>query len=297
MTIQMAPYTHAFDSVRRLVSAPPGHVNTSGAVAGTALETPSPPLLVSQLDDQGVLTLTLNRPESFNSLSGAMLDALQEHLNAIDDSVRVVVLAASGKAFCAGHDLKEMRAHIDEQWQRALFKKCSTFMQTLIELPQPVIAKVQGVAAAAGCQLVANCDLAIASDQCKFGVSGINLGLFCSTPSVALSRNLSRKRAFQMLMSGDYISASTAVDWGLLNQSVPADELDSAVAALCTKICAKSQVAVSIGKNLFYKQIELPLSDAYELAGNAMACNMMADDVVEGIDAFFEKREPVWKDK
>ena len=255
------------------------------------------PLLIRHLDNQGVLTLTLNRPNSFNSLSEAMLDALQSELNAIDDSVRVLVLAASGKAFCAGHDLKEMRAHIDEQWQRALFKKCSTFMQTLIDLPQPVIAKVQGVAAAAGCQLVANCDLAIASSQCTFGVSGINLGLFCSTPSVALSRNLSRKRAFQILMTGEYLSASTAVEWGLLNQSVPAEELDSAVAALSAQICAKSQVAVSTGKTLFYKQIELPLVEAYELAGSAMACNMMADDVSEGIDAFFEKREPVWNDK
>lgn len=252
-------------------------------------------LLLRQLDDSGVLTLTLNQPDSFNSLSEAMLDALQEQLDSIDDSVRVLVLAASGKAFCAGHDLKEMRSHIDEQWQRALFRKCSKFMQTLIELPQPVIAKVQGVAAAAGCQLVANCDLAIASDQCTFGVSGINLGLFCSTPSVALSRNLSRKRAFHMLVTGDYISARTAVEWGLLNDCVPADKLDSSVAELCNQIVAKSQVAVSTGKKLFYKQIELPLNEAYELAGNAMACNMMADDVSEGIDAFFEKRDPKWK--
>lgn len=265
--------------------------------SGNQIDPNLSPLLVRHLDNEGVLTLTFNRPDSFNTLSEAMLDALHSELNAIDDSVRVLVLAANGKAFCAGHNLKEMRTHIDEQWQRALFKKCSAFMQTLIDLPQPVIAKVQGIAAAAGCQLVANCDLAIASDQCTFGVSGINLGLFCSTPSVALSRNLSRKRAFQMLMTGEYISADTAVEWGLLNQSVPAEELDSVVAALCSQICAKSQVAVSTGKTLFYKQIELPLSEAYELAGSAMACNMMADDVVEGIDAFFEKREPTWKNR
>ena len=256
-----------------------------------------PPLLLRELDDQGVLTLTLNRPDSFNSLSNAMLDALQQHLDEIDDSVRVIVVAANGKAFCAGHDLKEMRAHIDEAWQRALFSKCSKFMQTLIALPQPVIAKVQGVAAAAGCQLVANCDLAVAGNQCRFGVSGINLGLFCSTPSVALSRNISRKRAFQMLMTGDYISADTAVEWGLLNHSVPDKELDATVAELCSQICAKSQIAVSTGKSLFYQQIDKPLADAYELAGNAMACNMMADDVSEGIDAFFEKRDPVWKNR
>lgn len=252
-------------------------------------------LLLRHLDESGVLTLTLNQPDSFNSLSEAMLDALLEQLESIDDSVRVLVLAATGKAFCAGHDLKEMRSHIDEHWQRALFQKCSKLMQTLLELPQPVVAKVQGVAAAAGCQLVANCDLAIASDQCRFGVSGINLGLFCSTPSVALSRNLSRKRAFHMLMTGDYISADTAVEWGLLNESVPADNLDSTVAELCRQIVAKSQVAVSTGKKLFYKQLELPINEAYELAGNAMACNMMADDVKEGIDAFFEKRDAEWK--
>jgi len=292
----MAPWRLAIEPLRRLVSAHPEDINTQ-TPSGNELDAATPPLLLRHLDEQGVLTLTFNRPGSYNSLSNAMLDALLIELNAIDENVRVLVLAASGKAFCAGHDLAEMRAHIDEKWQRSLFTKCSTFMQTLIDLPQPVVARVQGVAAAAGCQLVANCDLAIASDHCTFGVSGINLGLFCSTPSVALSRNISRKRAFQMLMTGDYISAKTAVEWGLLNQCVPADELDAAVAALCAQICAKSQVAVSAGKTLFYKQIEKPLSQAYELAGSAMACNMMAEDVSEGIDAFFEKRHPIWKDK
>lgn len=260
------------------------------------------PLVVNHLDDKGVLTLTLNRPDQFNALSEAMLDTLQHALDNIDKRTRVVVIAAAGKAFCAGHNLREMRSHLDddnssacEQWQRALFSKCSKFMQTLVEIPQPVIAKVQGLAAAAGCQLVANCDLAIAAEHCTFGVSGINLGLFCSTPSVALSRNLSRKRAFQMLMTGEFIDAQQAVEWGLLNQCVPTDSLDDTIDDLCAKICTKSQVAVSIGKSLFYRQIDKPLTEAYELAGTAMACNMMTDDAKEGIDAFFEKRAPNWK--
>lgn len=253
-------------------------------------------LVLKELSDEGILTLTLNRPAQFNALSHAMLDALLAAINDLPQSVRVIVIAASGRAFCAGHDLKEMRAHIDEQWQQELFAKCSQFMQSLIKLPQPVIAKVQGIAAAAGCQLVANCDLAVAADQCKFGVSGINLGLFCSTPSVALSRNIARKRAFQMLMTGDFIDSQCAVDWGLINQCVPAEQLDQAVSELAQRICTKSTVAVSIGKQMFYEQIEMPLAEAYSLAGCAMAGNMMADDVSEGIDAFFEKRPPVWND-
>jgi len=260
------------------------------------------PILLSTLNNHGVLTLTLNRAAQFNALSEAMLDALQHELDNIKPNTRVVVIEARGKAFCAGHDLHEMRAHADsetggEQWQRALFKKCSRFMQSLTNIPQPVIAKVQGLATAAGCQLVANCDLAIASSDCKFGVSGINLGLFCSTPSVALSRNLSRKHAFQMLMTGEFINASQAVEWGLLNHSVEPELLNASVSDLCEKICSKSQVAVSTGKNLFYRQLEKPMSEAYELAGDAMACNMMSDDVKEGIDAFFEKRQPEWKNR
>lgn len=259
-----------------------------------------PPLLIKHLDQSGVLTLTLNRPDQFNALSEAMLDTLQGALDNLDKRVRVLVIAATGKAFCAGHDLKEMRSHVDdanggEQWQRDLFDKCCRFMQTLTELPQPVIARVQGLATAAGCQLVANCDLAVAAQHCQFGVSGINLGLFCSTPSVALSRNLSRKRAFQMLVTGEFIDADTAVDWGLLNRSVPLEQLDDTVAALCEQICAKSQVAVATGKTLFYRQLEKPLAEAYALASEAMACNMMSADASEGIDAFFEKREPQWK--
>jgi len=257
------------------------------------------PALLSNVDDRGILTLTLNRPNQFNPLSEHMLDKLQHELDSLNPKTRLVIIAATGKAFCAGHDLREMRAHADEeaggeQWQKALFKKCSHFMQTLLDIPQPVVAKVQGMATAAGCQLVANCDLAIASDDSQFGVSGINLGLFCSTPSVALSRNLSRKHAFQMLMTGDFIDAQRAVEWGLLNQCVPVEDLDDAVEQLCSKIIAKPRVAVTTGKNLFYKQLEAPLSEAYSMAGEAMACNMM--DREEGIDAFFEKRKPTWND-
>lgn len=256
----------------------------------------SSPLVLEHTSDSGVCTLTLNRPEQFNALSNDMLDALQVSIESLPASVRVVVIAASGKAFCAGHDLKEMRSHQDESWQRALFDKCSHFMQTLTQLPQPVIAKVQGVAAAAGCQLVANCDLAIASQNCSFGVSGINLGLFCSTPSVSLSRNISRKRAFEMLITGDYIDADTAADWGLINHSVPVDTLDATVDTLCQNICSKSQVAVSTGKTLFYRQIDMPQAEAFCLASETMAGNMMANDVAEGIDAFFAKRPPQWQD-
>lgn len=283
------------------IDGPDSHQTISGRSTErnqSTLEHPTnDPALLQSLSEKGVLTLTLNRPLQFNALSHTMLDALLQALDSIDnESTRVVIIAANGKAFCAGHDLKEMRAHIDQQWQEQLFNKCSTFMQKLLNLQQPVIAKVQGIAAAAGCQLVANCDLAMAADHCEFGVSGINLGLFCSTPSVALSRNLSRKRAFQMLMTGEFIDTDTAIDWGLINEAVPLAELDAAVDSLCDTICSKSKIAVTTGKKLFYKQLEQPMDEAYKLAANAMACNMMAGDVSEGIDAFFEKRKPEWND-
>jgi enoyl-CoA hydratase/carnithine racemase len=270
-----------------------GNINT----VDTSKATTSHSILLNTLSDDGVLTLTLNRPDQFNALSNDMLDALQSALENLAEEVKVIVIAGSGKAFCAGHDLQEMRSNIDEQWQQALFSKCSHFMQSLIDLPVPVIAKVQGIAAAAGCQLVANCDLAIAADHASFGVSGVNLGLFCSTPSVALSRNISRKRAFQMLLTGEFIDAETAAQWGLINEAVANAELDSAIDKLCANICGKSRVAVSTGKQLFYQQIEMPIGKAYELAGNTMACNMMAADVTEGIDAFFDKRKPEWQDR
>lgn len=245
--------------------------------------------------DAAITRLTLNRPTAFNALSEAMLSALQHELDNLPETTRVVVINACGKAFCAGHDLKEMRQHTDQAYFDALFKRCSHLMNTLLTLPQPVIAEVHGLATAAGCQLVATCDLAIAADTAKFGVSGINVGLFCSTPAVALSRNMGRKRAMQMLMTGEFIDADQAADWGLINTAVNPGDLPQAVTSLATEIIAKSEIAVKTGKALFYKQLERGIDDAYAMAGTAMACNMMADDVAEGIDAFTEKRKPVWR--
>ena len=207
----------------------------------------------------------------------------------------MVILAGAGKAFCAGHDLKQMRARPDRDYYRRLFAKCSHMMLSLTKIPQPVIARIHGIACAAGCQLVATCDLAVAAEEARFGTNGINVGLFCSTPSVALSRNVLRKDAFEMLFTGDLIDTETARQYGLINRAVPAGELDAAVLELAQKIAAKTPVAVKAGKDMFYKQIELGLEDAYAYAGEVMACNMMAEDVGEGIDAFSEKRQPVWK--
>lgn len=243
---------------------------------------------------QGEYRLTLNRPSKYNPLSLEMLAALQSAIDNVPEKARVVVIAATGPAFCAGHDLKQMRSNPDQKYYQDLFNKCSHFMKSLITLKQPVIAQVQGMATAAGCQLVANCDLAIASNDAKLAVSGLNVGLFCSTPSVPLSRNVSRKRAFEMLMTGDFISAKQAVEWGLINACVASEELEDSVNALCDKIKSKPASATAIGKELFYKQIELPLAQAYAEAGSAMACNMMEDETSEGIDAFIEKRKPQW---
>ncbi|MDS1140137.1 enoyl-CoA hydratase [Pusillimonas sp. SM2304] len=245
----------------------------------------------------GVVTLTLNRPDQFNALSEALLAALQDSLAAIaqDDSVRCVVLAANGRAFCAGHDLKQMRANPDQRYYEQLFAQCGRVMQSIVNLPVPVIAKVHGMATAAGCQLVASCDLAIAADTAKFAVSGINVGLFCSTPAVALTRNVSAKKAFEMLMTGQFISADDAAAQGLINHAVPLDQLDAQVDALVQTICAKSPVAVRTGKGMFQRQRVMSLGDAYDYAGQVMAQNMMAEDVAEGIDAFTQKRHPVWK--
>jgi len=245
----------------------------------------------------GVATLTLNRPKQYNALSEELLGELQSALEAIgkDESVRVVVLAGSGTAFCAGHDLKQMRANPRKDYYQKLFAQCSSVMTAIVRIPQPVIARVHGIATAAGCQLVAQCDLAVASDSARFAVSGINVGLFCSTPSVPLSRNVSRKQAMEMLLTGDFIDAHTAVQRGLVNRAVPAAELDAAVSDLAQKILAKSMVAVSTGKRMFYKQLEMGLDAAYQYAAETMACNMMADDAGEGIDAFAQKRSPQWK--
>ncbi len=247
-------------------------------------------------DKDGVATLVLNRPDQFNALSEALLMQLEAALRDIkqEDTVRVVVIKANGRAFCVGHDLKEMRANADRQFLNRLFAQCGSVMQAIQALPQPVIASVHSVATAAGCQLVAASDLAVASDKAKFAVSGIKLGLFCSTPAVALSRNISRKRAMEMLMTGDFIDAQTALDYGLVNQVVPVEELDEAVQALAEKITAKPKVAVEMGKALFYQQLNRPLDQAYDLASEAITCNMLHEDTLEGVDAFIEKRKPNW---
>jgi enoyl-CoA hydratase/carnithine racemase len=253
------------------------------------------PLLRS--DQQGVTTLTLNRPDQYNALSDELLDALQMALNEIatDEQIRVVVIAANGRAFCAGHDLKQMRQQPQEAYYRDLFGRCGRVMRSIMNMPQPVIARVHGVATAAGCQLVASCDLAVASDNARFAVSGINVGLFCSTPSVALARNLGRKRALEMLLTGEFIGARQAADEGLINRAVPTEQLDDEVARLADLICHKSPLAIRTGKQMFYRQLEMGVEEAYEFAGDVMTCNMMSEDTAEGIDAFMQKRTPQWK--
>ncbi len=246
----------------------------------------------------GVLTLTLNRGERFNPLSSAMIASLDSELEsaAADDSIRAVVLAASGKGFSAGHDLKEMRAHApDMDWQRRLFEACSRMMMRLTALPQPVIARVHGIATAAGCQLVSMCDLAVAADAATFALPGVNIGVFCSTPAVGVARNVGRKRAMEMLLTGDLIDAQTALAWGLVNRVVAADMLDDAVGHYIDAIKARSAAAIRVGKRGFYAQIDQPIAPAYGVAGEVMAGNMLMDDASEGIDAFLGKRTPVWQ--
>ncbi|WP_151447400.1 enoyl-CoA hydratase [Lacisediminimonas profundi] len=252
--------------------------------------------LVLRSDSQGVVTLKLNRGERFNPLSSEMIAALQREFDRLmsDQSARVVVLAAEGRAFSAGHDLREMRANPDQDYYRKLFDQCSKIMLTMQKLPQPVIARVHGMATAAGCQLVATCDLAIASDDARFAVSGVNLGLFCSTPAVALSRNVHRKQAMEMLLTGDFIDAETAMRFGLVNRVVPSALLDAEIASLASGICAKPMVSVKMGKQLFYRQLEMGTAAAYQLAAQTMACNMMDASALEGVQAFLEKRTPDW---
>jgi enoyl-CoA hydratase/carnithine racemase len=254
------------------------------------------PVVLRNQDERGVVTLTLNRPHAFNALSETMLAVIQREFEAMaeDESVRVVVLAAEGKAFCAGHDLKEMRAKPSLQYYEGLFSQCSEMMLGIQRLPVPVIARVQGVATAAGCQLVAMCDLAVAANSAKFAVSGVNLGLFCSAPGVALSRNLLRKAAFEMLVTGEFISADEAKARGLINRVVESEQLDAEVEKLVAAIIAKPRVAVAIGKEFFYRQIELGIAPAYEAAARAMACNMMDEAALEGVQAFIDKRPPRW---
>jgi enoyl-CoA hydratase/carnithine racemase len=254
------------------------------------------PILLRE-DRDGVTTLTLNRPAQFNSLSEEMLGELQAALDAIarDASVRAVVIAGAGKAFCAGHDLKQMRANHSKAYMQKLFRQCGKVMMTITEMPQPVIARIHGIATAAGCQLVAMCDLAVAVEGARFAVSGINVGLFCATPSVALGRAMGRKQAMEMLLTGDFIDAAEAQRRGLINRVVAPEQLDAEVKKLTDSICAKTPVAVAMGKQMFYKQLEMGLDGAYQLASETMACNMMADDAAEGIDAFMQKRKPEWK--
>ncbi len=251
------------------------------------------PLVLRTDRADGLTTLTLNRPAQFNSLSKDMLTALQAELDDIATSatVRVIVIAGAGKAFCAGHDLKEMRANHSKEFMQALFKQCGDLMLAITRLPQPVIARVHGIATAAGCQLVSMCDLAVAADVARFAVSGINVGLFCSTPAVGLARNLGRKAALEMLLTGDFIDAMEARAKGLVNRVVPADALDAEIERLAQSILAKSAVAVRMGKGMFYQQLEMGLADAYAYAGEVMACNMMSADAGEGIDAFMQKRK------
>lgn len=249
-------------------------------------------------DDDGLTTLTLNRPDQFNALSEGLIGALQEEFSAIsaDESVRCVVLAGSGRAFCAGHDLKEMRARPDRDHYRSLFNRCGRMMLSISRLPQPVIARVHGLAVAAGCQLVAACDLAVASSAARFAVSGIDLGLFCSTPAVPLGRNVSRKAAMEMLLTGDNIDAGRARELGLVNRVVSPESVDDEIRLLADTVMSKSPLAVRIGKAMFYRQMEMGLEDAYMFASNVMACNMMAEDTTAGIDAFIAKQSmPVWK--
>ena len=254
-----------------------------------------PPLLRSDVD--GIATLTLNRPRSRNALSRDLLDALLYELEnlAADEAVRVVILGAIGPAFCAGHDMKQIRANPGEAYYRETFARSSRLMKSVIGLPQPVIARVQGIATAAGCQLVASCDLAVAASSASFATPGVNIGLFCSTPLVALTRNVGRKRAMEMLLTGEAIDAAAALAFGLVNRVVDDDALEDAALALARRIAGHSPLTIAIGKRAFYAQIDRGLDDAYDLATDAMTRNMLARDAEEGIDAFLEKRTPQWE--
>jgi len=255
------------------------------------------PFVRRDVDARGVITLTLDRPQSFNALSEGMLAALQAELDAVaaDETARAVVIAATGKAFCAGHDLKEMRATPSLPYYEALFAQCARMMLTIQRLPVPVIARVQGIATAAGCQLVAACDLAVASDTARFATPGVNIGLFCSTPMVPISRSIGRKRVLEMLLTGDMIDAATALDWGLVNRVVPPEQLDAATTALAERIVRASPYVVALGKRAFYAQEAMDETEAYALTCGVMVENAQAADAAEGMHAFLEKRAPSWR--
>lgn len=255
------------------------------------------PILLESRDARGVVTLTLNRPAAFNALSEALIDGLRTVCVRLaqDGDLRAVVIAANGRAFCAGHDLREMQASPSQAHYQALFDRCGAMMLALHRLPVPVIARVHGLATAAGCQLVALCDLAVAADTATFATSGINVGLFCATPSVPLSRNLPRKKAFELLVTGDFIDAQTAMAQGLVNRVVPAQTLDAEVETLVASIVAKPRIALDMGKALFYRQLETGLEAALHDAARTMACNMADATAQEGVQAFIEKRAPSWR--
>ena len=261
------------------------------------LESGIAPYVLARVEG-AVCHLTLNRGERYNPLSRDMIAALQAELSrvAADSAVRCVVLRAEGNGFCAGHDLKELRAHPDIAWQRAVFAECNALMLALTRLPQPVIARVHGIATAAGCQLVSMCDLAVATDGARFALPGVNVGVFCTTPAVGVGRNVGRKRVMEMLLTGEPIDAPTALAWGLVNRVVPAADLDAAVDAFAKLVVARSAAVIAAGKRAFYRQIDLGLEPAYDLAGEAMACSLLEDGAREGIDAFVEKRAPKWTD-
>jgi len=258
--------------------------------------------ILERCDTNAIATLTLNTPEKLNALSDAMLAALQSELESIasSDAIRAVILKGAGKAFCAGHDLKEMTAgrQSDDKGKAYftdLFRRCAKLMQTIQSIPQPVIAQAHGIATAAGCQLVATCDMVIAAEGTRFGVNGVNIGLFCSTPMVALSRNIARKQAFEMLTTGHFINADKAEAIGLINRSVPSNQLDAATMELAETVASKLGTVVKIGKQAFYQQLQMPIAEAYDYTGDVMVQNMLFRDTEEGIAAFLEKRPPAWK--
>jgi enoyl-CoA hydratase/carnithine racemase len=257
----------------------------------------SDPILLHSRDARGVHTITLNNPKAFNALSEAMMAAFQQALDAVaaDPGARVLVIGANGKVFCAGHDLKEMKSRPEQAYYQALFATCARLMLGIRRLEVPVIARVHALATAAGCQLVAQCDLAVAAQGARFGVNGIDVGLFCATPSVPLSRNMAPKQAMEMLLTGDFISAEEAQRRGLVNRVVAEDALDTELNALVDRILGKPREAIAMGKGLFYRQLETGIESAYQLAGQTMACNMAHEVAQEGVQAFMEKRPPNWR--
>jgi len=265
----------------------------------TRQEAPATEPMLLRADQDGVATLTLNRPQARNALSHELMARLIVELDTIahDPKVRVVVIAGAGPAFCAGHDLREIRAHADEDFYRKLFDTCTQLMLAVTHLPKPVIARVHGTATAAGCQLVASCDLAVASESANFATPGVNIGLFCSTPMVAVSRKIGRKAMMEMLLLGEPVGAADAERLGLVNRCVPDGALDATVAEFAQKIAGKSALTLRIGKEAFYRQLDMSLENAYAYCSEVMTRNMMAEDAAEGIDAFLAKRPPVWRDR